>query len=338
MNRNRGFTLLELLVVVTIIAVLASLLLPIFGNAREKARQAVCIANQRQIAQYAMIWAQDHEESYPDRSTVWQAFAIPAKLLHCPTVQDSFRDADRAKEESRPPNDYVFNGFIAGKNLSVIKHPTTEMLTADGSADACSRTDNDSAINPSIPSGLGVHPNVFSLPDDLGFRHHDACIASYCDGHVELLREPPPLWIIELNSVGQASAGVFEQEVLHSTYPVLVVFAPGHATAQASPIPAYQSTSVYQQLFLFSTRNIANQYRGRLKIVDDFSDEPLLSKHYRLMDDTGVVQPTAILFVHGKECGRVTEKQNVPYTAADFQREHDAVYNLLRPVVGNPNE
>src|SRR6266852_3866661 len=65
MRTRRGFTLIELLVVIAIIAVLAAILFPVFTRAREKARQAGCLSNLRQIGTAAMLYVQDYDETYP---------------------------------------------------------------------------------------------------------------------------------------------------------------------------------------------------------------------------------------------------------------------------------
>lgn len=62
-----GFTLIELLVVIAIIAILAAILFPVFSKVREKARQTMCLSNQKQIALAAAQYAQDYDGSYPPR-------------------------------------------------------------------------------------------------------------------------------------------------------------------------------------------------------------------------------------------------------------------------------
>ncbi len=62
MVRRRGFTLIELLIVITLIAILAAILMPVFHQAREKARAAACLSNCRQIGLAQMQYTQDYDE------------------------------------------------------------------------------------------------------------------------------------------------------------------------------------------------------------------------------------------------------------------------------------
>ena len=63
--RKGGFTLIELLVVIAIIAILAAILFPVFAQAREKARQAACLSNGKQMALGVMQYTQDYDELLP---------------------------------------------------------------------------------------------------------------------------------------------------------------------------------------------------------------------------------------------------------------------------------
>jgi prepilin-type N-terminal cleavage/methylation domain-containing protein/prepilin-type processing-associated H-X9-DG protein len=94
-----GFTLIELLVVIAIIAILAAILFPVFARAREKARQASCGSNVKQLALGMLMYVADYDDTLPmaiggkpDMSLWWSVMELVA-----PYVKNS--------QISRCPND-----------------------------------------------------------------------------------------------------------------------------------------------------------------------------------------------------------------------------------------
>jgi prepilin-type N-terminal cleavage/methylation domain-containing protein/prepilin-type processing-associated H-X9-DG protein len=112
-----AFTLIELLVVIAIIAVLAAILFPVFGQAREKARQTSCLSNLKQLGLAFTQYIQDYDGQYPTCDN------DKAKIAGKPPEPET-PDAD-----GPPERDWhiVLQPYI--KNFGVLRCPSDASLT-----------------------------------------------------------------------------------------------------------------------------------------------------------------------------------------------------------------
>lgn len=114
---RRGFTLIEMLVVMAIISILASMLLPALSKAKATAQRIACISNLKQIGLAFRLWGDDNGDRYPFQldpseggsrglKEAWQHFIVLSedlvtpKLLHCPND----RERDWAQSFSTRPD------------------------------------------------------------------------------------------------------------------------------------------------------------------------------------------------------------------------------------------
>ncbi|HJN16125.1 MAG TPA: prepilin-type N-terminal cleavage/methylation domain-containing protein [Armatimonadota bacterium] len=104
-RQKRGFTLLELLIVIAIIAVLAAIMYPVFAAARAKARQVQCVSNVTQIGIALKLYADDHSGYLPSFSQSHPSFvngltdaekqtALPGVVTWDVSIQDYLKSTD----------------------------------------------------------------------------------------------------------------------------------------------------------------------------------------------------------------------------------------------------
>jgi prepilin-type N-terminal cleavage/methylation domain-containing protein/prepilin-type processing-associated H-X9-DG protein len=195
-----GFTLIELLVVIAIISILAALLFPVFSRAREAARQATCVSNQRQLGTASMLYTQDYDEILPGS---WDNTAGNGQqggwVSYCcfPNGNQGNFDPSRGclagyvkndgifrcpSDGVRQGNSYAINalvdtgpvpGFHPGLALAALQEPASTFLFTEEGSSSFGGTD-DGYLLPGV-----------NLPTQ---RHNEGGVFSFCDGHVKWLK------------------------------------------------------------------------------------------------------------------------------------------------------
>ena len=145
-----AFTLIELLVVIAIIAILASILFPVFAQARESARKTVCVSNEKQMGTATMLYCHDYDDHYAAQSLeeptiaevsggeLWNYYDAHFPYLKNRQVWLCPNDVKNNSLKVEAPNmGYHFNGNVItalGLNLAAIQSPSGLMLIRESGA------------------------------------------------------------------------------------------------------------------------------------------------------------------------------------------------------------
>jgi prepilin-type N-terminal cleavage/methylation domain-containing protein/prepilin-type processing-associated H-X9-DG protein len=189
---QRGFTLMELLVVLVIVAVLAALLVPVLGRVQAQARGTQCSNNMRQLAIAALGYANDHNMSLPvtthQRSSGGKSWSVTLQeyaggkiVFRCP--------ADELKDRAYT---YVINDFLtpnpAGapnldySTLTKLEQPARTILFGE----ATQTYANTDHFHFSDYAGVSMPPEILAQQIAVE-RHLGSANYAFADAHLETL-------------------------------------------------------------------------------------------------------------------------------------------------------
>lgn len=201
-----GFTLLELLVVISILGVLVALAVPALGDARVAANRGKCMGNQRQIGLALQVYANDHGGEFPPSTHTTGSFRKERSWVFelAPYLEEVDRvrvcPADEPQRQKKildggftsyVLNDQVFDNYNHNRFMKIPRPAQTILLFI------LSANRNPSATSDHIHGGEwtswvaalnDIEPDRHRSGDRSSDRTKGSANYLYADGHVENIR------------------------------------------------------------------------------------------------------------------------------------------------------
>jgi len=220
---KRAFTLIELLVVIAIIAILAALLLPVLSAAKQKAWQASCLNNHKQLALAWSVYNDDNNGNFviddPVTPTlggtnfpswVYGCMSTPTDATNAALIQMGLLYADvnnagiyhcpadnSLANDKRTPRlrSYSLVNYLGGAPTNYfggIIPPGSEPLFTAMTKQKAGQLKHSAAVLAFVCEGVNINDGIFLVPpppagwcDEPAARHSMGCPFSFADGHVE---------------------------------------------------------------------------------------------------------------------------------------------------------
>jgi len=216
--RNRAFTLLELLVVISVVSVLMAVLMPALGGARQRGKSIACLSNLRQLAIASQVYGNNNDGFYPiaymykftDTASVFYAWDFTTIITFSPFEQEVIPgllwEGETIEKVQQCPSFKGDSTWLADPytgynyNTSYIGHGQFEACVTPARAAAVRRPERCALFGDGQWSEgankfmRSPWPNEcdtvgFRYAGTQGYRHYGRTNVAYCDGHAATVKE-----------------------------------------------------------------------------------------------------------------------------------------------------